>query len=321
MGKLLAFVNEGERIAKDDKLELGDVLNYLRGIVVPQLQEVVKEICHEIEQHHKLDTAEVREPNFVHYTSIGALFAMLQSAAYNLKPSLRMYDSVHFNDPEEGDYLIKQLAREEHSWLKDGLGLSSHAYIVSLVAPDTKNRAMDDELVFWRTYGREGEGCSLKVRVPHSRLRRVFYGTDSVEIAEQRLKPILKLLDELANTRKEIGETLAKAFCESLEGIQYLYKNEAYSYENECRFLMYRSEISDDRICFEYRENSPTTIRHYYEHEELRIRELLLSGSKITIGPCVPNRDDLHQVLEVLKRKANMLGPIVYCSQVPYRKV
>ena len=320
MRELQAYVEAGVHFAKDDGREQESVLKYVAGIVEPQLEKEVKERCRDIDRLHQRDIAEYQLPNFVHYTSIGTLFSMLQSAAYKLKPSLRLYDSVHFNDPEEGDYLVNYLAGDKHNWLKRGRGYSSHAYIASFVAPNTNDKVMNDELIFWRTYGQEGKGCSLTVDVPKSRLRNVFYGTNEAEFAVELLQPIVNLLEPLASTNKDIGNSLAKTFRESLEGIQYLYKNEAYSYENECRVIMCQPEIDESRICFEYKENAPSTIRHYYEHRELRIREMLPSGSQITIGPCVPNYDDLSRVLEILKRKAEMPGPSICQSKIQYQK-
>ena len=321
MKELQAYVNAGVHFGTDARREQESVLNYVTGIVIPQLKEVVKERCRDIDQLHQRDIAEYHVPSFVHYTSVGALFSMLQSAAYKLKPSIRLYDSVHFNDPEEGDYLINHLAGDKHCWLKRGYGYSSHAYIASFVMPNEDNKVMNDELIFWRTYGQEGEGCSLTVDVPKSRLRRVLYGIHEAKIAVELLQPVVELLEPLASTSTNIGNILAKTFRESLEGIQYLYKNEAYSYENECRVIMCEPEISESRICFEYNESAPSTIRHYYEHKELRITEMLPSGSQITIGPCVPNYDDLSRVLQILIRKAEMPGPSIYRSQIQYQRL
>lgn len=321
MGQLQAFVDAGVRFAKDDKRDQKYVLEYVNGIVVPQLKEEVRELCHKIDQHHKVQAAGDGMPEFVHYTSIYALFSMFQSAANEKNPSLRLYDTVHFNDPEEGYWLVRHLS-QKYPWVEKGRAFMSHAYIASFVAPSTEGRKiMSDDLVFWRTYGKEGEGCSLVVSVPHSRLRKVSYGVDETGFAEQTLLPILEQLEPLANVSRKIGVTLGTAFCESLEGVQYLYKSEAYRYENECRFIMYESEICESKICFEYRDDSPLNIRHYYENEELRIQEMLPSGSKITIGPCVPHYNDLRQVLEILKRRANMLGPTICRSQIPYRRL
>ena len=279
------------------------------------------DICRKISQRHMIDQGEEGETVFViHYTSIGTLFSMLQSAANGQNASLRLYDSVHFNDPDEGYYFLKYLLTG-HDWVKVDRGYSSHAYIVSFVEPSTDSgKNMCDDLVFWRTYGREGEGCSLMVSVPKSQLRKVSYDAEEAKSAAQALLPVLDTLKPLAEVNQENRETLAKAFWESLEGIQFLYKSEAYDYENEFRFIICESEVDEDNICFEYKDDSPVTIRHYCEHGDLRIEKTLISHSKITIGPCVLNYDDLSRVLEILTRRANLYGPEISRSKISYRK-
>ena len=116
---------------------------------------------------------------------------------------------------------------------------------------------------------------------------------------------------------------MAEVVWESLERIRYLYKNEAYEYENECRFVVAESNILDkDKICFEYqdRNNSPARIRHYYEHEELGIKKLLVTGSSITLGPCVPYPYNMGYYLERLMQQVDLYGPKIKTSKIPYRK-
>ena len=321
MVELQDSIEAGMHFAKQDKLEPG----YVADIIVPKLKEAVIDKCRDIERHHLLDGAEEQEKRLViHYTSIGTLFSMLQGAVNGQTASLRMYDSVHFNDPEEGKHLISVLA-EHHTWLKKGREHSSHAYIASFI---NDGREMCDDLTSWRSYGRDGEGCSLLLSVWNSRLRKVIYGVDEAECAVQALLPVLDELKPLANVSHDFGETLAKAFRESLEGIQYLYKSEAYRNENECRFIMHQSEVSESRICVEFRDGSPLTVRHYCEHDDLRIWEIFGSGSLITIGPCVPNYDDLNRVLNILIERTNqkisqrtkLLRPEICPSQISYRR-
>jgi len=42
-----------------------------------------------------------------HYTSIHTLISMLQSASKGEENFLRMYDSAHSNDPDEGNFLTR----------------------------------------------------------------------------------------------------------------------------------------------------------------------------------------------------------------------
>ena len=339
MERLQILVKEGrEHFERTGDLDLG----YVTGFVIPILKEVLQGICREIEERHKLDEA---EGDFViHYTSIATIVSMLQNASKNKKDvseddqessnddqnaSLRLYDSVHFNDPDEGNYFARHLnLPKRYDWIDKEKKDASHAYIASFIISDNK-RDMSDNLVFWRTYGREGEGCSLKLCIPSCRLRKVLYGANEVKRSGQILRSVLAILDPLVNIRKrllkeKIREKLAEAVWESMERIRYLYKSEAYEYENECRFVVAEPDIPDisDKVCYEYqdRNNSPARIRHYYEDEVLEIKKILPSGSLITLGPCVPHSSDVRYCLESLKRKANMYGPEIKLSEISYRK-
>lgn len=341
MEKLQKLVKAGPEYLEKN-LELG--MRYVTDSVVPAMKNVVKDVCREIEKRHKLKEPEDGKENFViHYTSIGTLVSMLQQAAKNKQnavkdeqksskdettASLRLYDSVHFNDPDEGNYFYRHLnLPRKYDWL--GGKKESHAYIASYIIPDTK-RDMGDNLVFWRTYGKEGEGCSLELRIPSGRLGKVLYGPAEVQKTGKRLRSVLDSLSPLVSVSKsslkekiqKVREKLAETVWESLARILYLYKSEAYAYERECRFVTHKSDIEEEKIYFEYKEqnNSTPRIRHYYEDEALAIEKILSSGSSITLGPCVPYRHDVYHCLEVLKREANLHGPQIRISTIPYRK-
>ena len=153
---------------------------------------------------------------------------------------------------------------------------------------------MSDNLVFWRAYGKEGAGCALSLHAP-SGLREVSYGPDS-EKAKPTVKELRSILDLLGPLKIDnpsmpegVQKKLAESVCQSLERIRYLYKSKAYEHENECRFVLLESDIDKDKICFEYqdRNNSPARLRHYYDHENFQIKDLMKSGSSATLGPCV----------------------------------
>lgn len=340
MEKLQKFVKAGPEYLEKN-LELG--MRYVTDRVVPVLKDVVKDLCHEIEERHKLDEPGGNENFVIHYTSIGTLVSMLQQAAKNKQnaakdeqksskdektTSLRLYDSVHFNDPDEGNYFYRHLnLPKKYDWL--GGKKESHAYIASFIISDTEGD-MNDNLVFWRTYGKEGEGCSLRLRIPSGRLRRVLYGAVEVQKTGKRLCSVLDSLSPLVTVSKsslkekiqKVREKLAETVWESLARILYLYKSEAYAYECECRFVTHKSDIEEEKICFEYKEqnNSTPRIRHYYEDEDLAIKNILPSDSSITIGPCVPYRSDVINCLEILKRRAKIYGPEIKTSKISYRK-
>lgn len=187
---------------------------------------------------------------------------------------------------------------------------------------------MSDNLVFWRTYGREGEGCSLNLRIPRDRLRKVLYGANEVKRAGKLLRPVLDVLYPLVSIRKrlikeKVQKELAEVIWRHLEKIRYLYKSEAYEHERECRFVIPELDADKDKICFEYQEqNNSPDVRHYYEHEDLKVENILTSGSLITLGPCLSDPDfyNMSYYIKSLLNKAGLAGPEIKLSGIFYRK-
>lgn len=343
--KLNAFIKTSSEYLTKNKDLASEYMNRHLGSA---LEEVLKEYWLQIEDRHKIEGAKNEEKIIViHYTSIAVLISILKDACYEperenkeedrensgtkVKPtadyfrsSFRLYDSVHLNDPDEGNYLVRYLKLfEKYDWLKEKK--LTHAYIASFILPNRK-KDMSDNLVFWRGYGQEGEGCSLSVPILHSRLYKVIYGSE-VKPTIEVINPVLESLDSLVATcnqslREDVGKKLAEVICKFLEKIRYLYKSEAYDYEKECRFVIAESEISDkSKICFDdqVRNNSPTLIRHYHEHNALEIKELLTTDCSITLGPCVPQPYNMSFYLYSLLRRANFMGPKIKISGITYR--
>ena len=170
---------------------------YLTETVSPTLQDVLKYLCIRIEKRHEIKTSEGNNKFVIHYTSIATLVSMLQDASKNdKKTSLRLYDSVHFNDPDEGNYL-RNLLPKKYDWL--GKTNIRHAYVASFILPGSTENNMSDDLVFWRIYGKEGEGCSLSLHAPFSKLRKVFYDPEEkgVKSTVKELQSVLELLEPL----------------------------------------------------------------------------------------------------------------------------
>ena len=325
LGKLQVAIEAGrERFDKDHYLDL----KYIRGVVVPALNAALQDLSTEIEAPHMLKTAKVN--HVIHYTSIPALVSMLQKAACIEEESfLRLYDSAHFNDPEEGKFFDRNLFRlKGHKLLK--MGSAPHAYITSFIMPH-EEKDLTDNLVFWATYGKEGMGCSLKLPVTSSQLRRVLYGTDKVRRTDQLLKSMLSILDDCleplisipdSSQQTDVQAILLDTVAGYLEKLRYLYKSEAYNYENECRYVIPESVSNRDSIGFEYQElaESVVRIRHYYEVEELNLKKILVTGSSIRLGPRVVNPDNVRYYLSELLRRARLPGPKIRISCIPYQK-
>ena len=315
--------------------------------VCATLQRVLKDPL--LEQHRVPQDTE----NIVHYTSIGTLVSVLNRLISREDPSsiggesqggeignkehvsLRLYDTFHSNDPDEGNYFyrkFKQHLAEEYGWvLKDDKSFHS-AYVASFVLPE-QNKNTEDDLVFWRGYGKEGEGCSLLIPINtkenmhfRSNLKKVIYEEDKVQVTMEKLQMGLEYLNPLIHAEdsgiKEYArEQLANAFWKLLSEIRYLYKSKAYEHENECRYVSLGE--GGERVFFEYqdrRNDSPPRLRHYLEIEALQVKNLLGSNSVITLGPCVPYRSNVQFCLQALLRKAKVYARRVICSEIVYRK-
>lgn len=327
VARLAAFVRAGrEHFDQTGGLNEG----YVDEIVVPQLTDALNVLCLDIEESRHIVAGEAA--SVIHYTSISTLVSLLRGAevdsvslADSRPASLRLYASSHFNDPDEGNYFVRYLnLPKEHDWV--GEKTATHAYIASFIIPDPHpRRDMSDNLAFWRTYGREGTGCSLKLNVPSRHLRTVVYDPTAIPGIRERLIPVLDALKPLVTIRRQSikshsRKVLAEAFWRSLAKVRYLYKSQAYDYEGECRFVI--PEVGDKtEIFFEIEEQggAVTRVRHYKEHPDLSVKGILSTGSSITLGPCVPDPYNLTFYLEDLKVKAGLSGPEVRVSRIPYR--
>ena len=309
-----------------------------------------------IKAHHSVEESNINNSSYlaIHYTSIGTLVSMLQHVAEdkehvinknnnvnNRKNNiLRAYDSVHFNDPNEGKFFTRNFPEKYKELLENE---HHNAYISSFIRSSSqdKNGNISDDLVFWRTYGKDGEGCSLSLMIDPSCLQKVVYGQDQMIKNMEDFVPILenladghsKLQSSIAKmhqpAKKQLETKLVEITWGYLEKIRYSYKSEAYEYENECRFILTESDIDMDKekekedrqIRYEYWRNSnPACLRHYYEHEKFKIESMLATGSRIVLGPCVSEVDDVNRCIQELLGRAGLSGIDVIYSGIDYRK-
>jgi len=344
--RLDAHVETGLRYFHDS--HKSSLRQHARHEILPQLETILTNL-HEnlIRNHMFIDEDEAdTTPEFVfHYTSIGTLVSMLQAEARRkshraaaiqsdqsktvtnivapgLDASLRLYDSAHFNDPDDGNYLARHLNPSSvRRWLSPST--TTHAYVASFIVPDDPDNPDEasDNLVFWRTYGQEGEGCSLKLRTPKANVWRVLYNRNELVNTVEILTPVLECVAPLFDDDYPwLNDDLARAIWKSLGILQYLYKSRAYRYENECRIVVPASEILSDTVEYEFDQDTGH-LRHYCVNEALEISKILSSGSSITIGPCVSDKDDLCRSLDRLKIRAGLDGTKIKTSEISYRQV
>lgn len=304
------------------------------AIVLPALSDVVSDEFMPLKERHLVGGGDDGKALVVHYTKVDTVIKMFRDYIEKERSYLRLYDTFHLNDPDEGKYLISRLDPTAHEKLKALIEANAPcAYVSSFIIPDdsqqSKGVGARDNLVFWRTYGSEGMGCSIMVEAPAARLYKVKYGIDDVRRAAddiegiragimEAIKPIMDVASD--ENKKVLMKALSSTLSAELEDILYLYKSMAYSYENEARIIRTKGSIKavDDEICFE--DNSGIQkIRHYYNDESLSASNLLTTDSVITLGPCVPDKENIAYYLEHLKEKSGLVGPKICQSKVSYR--
>ena len=265
----------------------------------------------------------------IHYTSVGVLASMLTRLEARETPvSLRAYDAVHFNDPNEGR-LLTGLIPGEYEWLKTSE--NTRAFVTSFVISKDADDCSDN-LMFWRHYGREGEGCSLSIPLDNENgeairqeLKTVKYGTNPAQDTMRQIVRILEKIKPLVdhkNFRDSGMETrLYDVVSQNFDRLRYLYKHEAYEHENECR-LVINQQDTDQIVQFEYHEGNTRIpkIKGHLEPAYLNVRKMFISESVITLGPTIPQVNYMAEDLKKYLSRMEIYGVDIKISELSYRK-
>ena len=325
------FLNH--QIHQVEGLEAGELRRRIEKTVAHTLERELDIKLERIDELHNLDddTKEV-----IRYMGLKTLVSLLQKNKEGGSAFIRMNDSFHLNDPKEGEFALDNINQKDISkMLRER---KPHAYIASFIVPEedgAEPRRDEDNLKYWLAYGRQGGGCSIRFSVEdeafRSNFRRVIYGQSGAKSTARklelnsiwrRLNPLIKNPDEkVSGAAKTI---LTERIRGAIAKIMYLYKDEAYSYERECRVVKSIPEIisSGEEIQFDECESSNRLSgpRHYVNDGNLNIKKILVTGSKITIGPLVRNPDSVAFYIEELLKGAKLPGPRVEISKIPYQE-
>ena len=285
----------------------------------------------------------------VHYTTVDALFSMLSCPVQAGRPFalsssapteqldkqtnfLRMYDTYNCNDPLEGRFFVESAPfrhrfppMHPHVWelLLDRSRLP--AYVTSFRAV-SKIEDVDD-LVFWRTYGKDGQGCAIVFPAsfigPPTPLLRVKYGKNKVRSTLDRL---LQVFDSLASAKSNENVTSAEPqipryVASSLSPVPYLHKANDYEFEEEVRIVVPFVDLPPRSLFCEqiYDPTFGLTLRHFVNHPDLHIRNILRTNSFVMVGPAVRERENLSFVLKRRLENVGLVGTIVCESKISYR--
>ena len=344
MCEMKTFIEKAIDQCGSRKLRSGDETIY-RGI-----EHVVAAIADEL---HGSESSAFS--HLVHYTGMDVVFAMLNDS--DDKRGLRLYDTVHANDPEEGRFLLLHWPESDDEdlwmWKQDGNDSSGesrgrsfkqqvrrghypgHAYVLSFV-PSACEERNNDRIVFWREYGRQGAGCSLSI--PRDRLSddeecslalyRVRYGQADVEALAEQLRrrlfdPIEEGIRGIDGPASELFKAAQPKVRKELQLFRYLYKDSAYEHEKEYRLVILdASGVIEGEPTYEERTDArrETVFRHYRTHASLSRKRILGLRSQVILGPTVPHRENAKRTIDELLRRRNISGTEVTSSEIRYRR-
>ena len=256
----------------------------------------------------------------VHYTSLETMHTLLDPTQY-----LRLYDSVHLTDPQEGWYVFKEWVQKlggRQQPVADPASVRgflestvSHAYIISFFPYKMKDGEKTyDDLSHWRAYGDNGRGCSIVVSVPKMELYTVNYCPIEREKVACKLQQFVNVSYQVwkeAKTDKKRKYSLS--ICATALKSRFLHKHPSYEHECEQRALVADPEKSEITTEVQGRH-----IRHYVTKPAFKMDCLLTSECRITVGPAV---DHKYDVAESFERILGNRGPKVDVSEIPYRTI
>ena len=286
------------------------------------------EIVHDFLQSlYPISPAGKPQPLFlVHYTSLDTLFSMLDrdNPGY-----LRLYDTIHSNDPTEGGFFRNHLesrAPSVHASLPSFI-LNPHpgyAYISSFVRAYKDEKR--DKLDYWLAYGRNGYGCSIAIPYsdfsPELPILPVQYGQRAVSRTARTLVSFFNSFPPSIQPyfAQSMSAEVPPSPFNVFSSIPYFHKPRSYSYEAECRlFLSPVDRLCDPKYQPQYTSGGAPRVRHYVEHTPLRLEGIFFTGTVITLGPSIPERENVQRAIYALLHHHRLMGPDVVCSTIPYR--
>ena len=301
-----------------------------------------KECKRILQKKHKVDEGQPLS----HYTKFVALGSILKGGESN---HLRLYNVAYFNDPLEGaafpsalghvicKFIYNRKNRIPHEITVEGKKFSVYACAFS---------ARDDHLPLWIAYGNNGDGYNITGTIPQHmkadeesgamqemhrsfslakdetatektkdaliRVYKVQYGKEAEDTA-QRLAPRLKELESILQGKDDEVIQAAKAVTKwILADLRYLYKDEAYQWEEEYRIIRV-AEFGGEKI----KEDDRTPPRFYLETPPFLFAE---SGCKVTVGPRVAEKDAAEiYIRQRLTKNGWHKTTDIARSQMPYR--
>ena len=258
------------------------------------------------------------EASLVHYTSLDALVNMLRTKG----GGLRLFGATTMTDPQEGgssetDRTIKTAI--EHLDSDSWCAKRYQAPKICCFVGGKDDMRLEDKLLFWRLYGRDGRGVSIKI-APHKAkewleskvVERVNYrrvANSSMETREfdQFLEKINLVQGDAVESLEQDGEiewSEIFPFCDMLMKQRFLHRNHEFEMEQEFRAVRWQAEMSvEEKRRKEGEQVHGNEIRTYWEVEELACRKWLTSRTHITLGANIKDIDQVEKKLKEMIRR------------------
>lgn len=300
------------------------------GVLRNNLEQLSSEIYFE-QVIPILDIAtDVNVHQLAHYTKLHVADTIICSRnektkaikGYNSTSRLRYYNSGYMNDPKEGRILLEFFNKEDDddvlkSFLAGEIGEESNVYIGSLVEVNDNDdlTSHDDDLVLWRTYGKDGEknegcGCCLVIDqaffdkhtkpakgsverlvsdATKQHLYKIIYcdrkrnivsdGGDEIKRKVTSLGTTLKRMVQFKNTASDGDKAIIdKLIFHLISEVRFFFKQADFQYENELRVLKF---VPPNSTLVKYDEND----KLYIESNKFITKHI----KKLVLGPKVPN--------------------------------
>lgn len=284
----------------------------------------------------------------VHYTTINAVVKMIrQVSRYEQRnkdqsgddtnipePAFRMYHIEGFNDPSEG-VVADELLLSKFKWFQIPDRRKSDAYICSFATPDkagnSKNgNEIGDNLMFWRLYGNNGMGCSIKIKssklvesTDKDIFRVLYWNRNNEHLYCPQIHKVLDTINNAVFKCIRISKTLNNATAEICSNIVMSMLDEhrcfvkALDYKHEAEYRIVVLKDTPDAHGVKFDKRDFPYVRRYI-NEGPKLKSILSSDTVITVGPQVRAPYAIKAYIESLLKDANLSGQEVRISNVKY---
>ncbi|MBF2754374.1 MAG: hypothetical protein ISN29_03835 [Gammaproteobacteria bacterium AqS3] len=292
------------------------------------MAEIRGSIDHYLADNYLVTDTDESLEYFVHYTNMETVYSMLNNLPcetdeppHHESRGLRCYDISATNDPNEGKYFLNEIQKKYELPEEIITPRKNPPFSCSFIGG---KKGVEDELMYWQSYGQDGLGCSIALPkiIRPEKIYKVAYEKRALEKCAEEFGGILQRYK--GYWKDKLSEENKNAFIEEILEyfvvLRFLYKDSAYKHERESRILIPYQDIGEKEHSFDYKP-ATSHIRKYVDTDALKTKNLLQSGSIITIGPRVPDLERVRTLFEQLGKQKGLRGPRFVASSIPYRKL